>query len=85
MEGIRRMDNNDLNLLDETCPDCGGPAVWVECYKCEDGFIGHECGEDSCCCLNPEYNVRCDICGGDQGWTACYNDLMKEREKYKHA
>jgi hypothetical protein len=39
----------------EACPNCGG-----------DGYSGHDCGEDSCCCLDPyEDNVPCDICKGD--------------------
>ena len=37
----------------EECPFCGGT-----------GFDGHECGEDSCCCLFPEDNVPCEICEG---------------------
>lgn len=35
------------------CDDCGGTGV-----------NGHDCGEDTCCCLNPEENVECQRCGG---------------------
>lgn len=36
------------------CDDCGGT-----------GFNGHDCGEDTCCCLNPEENVECGRCDGE--------------------
>lgn len=35
------------------CPDCEGS-----------GLCGHDCGEDTCCCLNPEDNLSCAKCGG---------------------
>src|ERR1017187_8693378 len=31
---------------------------------CGTGYSHHDCGEDSCCCLNPEDNVICDWCNG---------------------
>jgi len=42
--------------------------TWVICEQCEDGFSYHECGDDTCACLNPEPNVTCDICNGKGGW-----------------
>lgn len=43
--------------------------VWVECWQCGgEGSDGHDCGEDTCCCLWPEDNVTCDICLGKGGW-----------------
>lgn len=41
---------------------------WVECWNCDEGYSGHDCGEDCCCCLDPEDNVICDICRGKGGW-----------------
>jgi hypothetical protein len=42
---------------------------YVECWQCGgEGVSHHECGEDTCCCLNPEDNVICDICDGKGGW-----------------
>lgn len=42
---------------------------WQRCWSCAgDGVVGHDCGEDTCCCLNPEDNVPCDICDGKGGW-----------------
>lgn len=37
----------------EFCPCCGG-----------DGAQGHDCGEDSCCCIQPEENMPCQNCFG---------------------
>lgn len=37
----------------ESCADCDGTGV-----------NGHDCGEDTCCCLYPEDNVSCDYCQG---------------------
>jgi hypothetical protein len=53
----------------ESTSPCSGSAEWVECWKCDgEGFSHHDCGEDSCCCLNPEPNVPCYICQGKGGW-----------------
>jgi len=40
-------------LVSESCEQCGG-----------DGVYGHDCGEDCCCCADPEENEECDLCGG---------------------
>ncbi len=51
----------------EPYDDDGGD--WVECWNCGgEGTDGHDCGEDTCCCLYPEDNVTCDICKGKGGW-----------------
>lgn len=47
-------------LVFEACDQCGG-----------DGVDGHDCGEDVCCCLDPDENVDCDVCGGEGGWWIC--------------
>lgn len=40
----------------------------VECWNCGGtGLSYHDCGEDCCCCAEPENNMRCDICNG-KGW-----------------
>lgn len=42
---------------------------WIECWQCGgEGYSDHDCGEDTCCCLDPEDNVRCDVCNGKGGW-----------------
>ncbi len=72
------------------CARCGSSLDWHECENCEDGFSGHDCGEDCCCCLNPEDNIRCDICDGEGGWWSCFSSSewceahpMEGREKVK--
>lgn len=40
----------------------------VICEQCEDGYSYHDCGEDSCCCLDPQPNVICDTCDGKGYW-----------------
>jgi len=35
------------------CPNCGG-----------EGVDGHDCGEDTCVCLDKSDNVECWMCGG---------------------
>jgi hypothetical protein len=53
------------------CEKCGNAKAWIECANCDDGFSGHDCGEDCCCCADPEPNVICDVCRGEGGWWAC--------------
>lgn len=55
----------------KVCKTCGNELEWRNCYNCEEGYSYHDCGEDCCCCLNPEPNVRCDICYGKGGWLQC--------------
>lgn len=45
----------------------------IECWNCDgDGFSHHDCGEDCCCCLDPEEkNVLCSECHGAGGWWIC--------------
>lgn len=53
------------------CKKCGSSVYWQECEYCEDGYSHHDCGEDTCCCLEPWPNVKCDICNGAGGWWMC--------------
>jgi hypothetical protein len=47
------------------CPKCGALLESEHCWKCGgEGVDGHECGDDTCCCLHPEDNITCDICDG---------------------
>lgn len=55
----------------DSCPRCGSSTTWVECEMCEDGFDGHDCGEDCCACANPEPNVVCGFCKGEGGYYRC--------------
>ena len=55
------------------CPYCGSDVMWEDCWNCRDGYSHHDCGEDTCCCLDPYPNIVCDICNGEGGWYICIN------------
>lgn len=47
---------------------------WQECWNCgSTGYSRHDCGDDTCCCLEPDPNVLCEICEGLGGWPT-HND-----------
>jgi len=46
------------------CALCDYEADVESCDYCEDGFDGHDCGEDCCCCEYPDENVPCQMCLG---------------------
>jgi hypothetical protein len=53
------------DVTDKMCDRCKCCDLVTErCEYCEDGFDGHDCGEDCCACLHPEENVPCQICRG---------------------
>lgn len=57
---------------DNLCP-IHGEKAWVDCWSCGgEGYTHHDCGEDCCVCLDPEPNVRCDICRGKGGYVICF-------------
>ena len=55
------------------CARCGSSTVFDVCERCAgEGLDGHDCGEDTCCCADPEDNVDCPDCGGSCGtWRCC--------------
>jgi hypothetical protein len=53
------------------CARCGSSVDIGRCDQCEDGFDGHDCGEDCCACLHPEDNVPCQYCDGTGVWRSC--------------
>lgn len=55
------------------CGRCGGGLEWADCPNCEDGYSHHDCGEDSCACLDKSENVPCDWCRGKGGSWHCAN------------
>lgn len=77
-----------------TCSVCGMEVDAESCDQCEDGLSGHDCGDDTCCCLRPEPNIICDSCGGTGYWWYCLtckayirqgNEVVKKREdEVKH-
>ena len=61
------------------CKKCRGQVEWQECLNCEEGYSYHNCGEDTCACLNAENNVQCDVCNGNGGWWKCHSCESKEK------
>lgn len=57
--------------IDCRCARCGSEVYSERCEHCEDGYDGHDCGEDCCCCLHPEDNVPCQYCRGTGFWRMC--------------
>lgn len=57
--------------VDCQCARCGSSCDYTRCDQCEDGYDGHDCGEDCCPCLEPEENVLCETCNGAGGWNTC--------------
>lgn len=57
--------------IDCQCARCGSSIYTERCDQCEDGYDGHDCGEDLCCCRHPEENVPCDWCNGTGVWRTC--------------
>ncbi len=66
---------------EKICAKCESDVNWEECYDCEEGYRYHDCGEDTCCCLDPQSNVKCYICGDEGGWFRCYNCESKEEKQ----
>ncbi len=62
---------NDGREWDCSCARCGSSVDWEDCTNCDDGYDGHDCGEDCCCCADPEPNVVCHYCHGRGGWNGC--------------
>ncbi len=58
----------------ELCQRCRCCEVsWEACDLCGgEGLDGHDCGEDTCCCLYPEDNETCHQCDGAGGWGICF-------------
>jgi hypothetical protein len=64
--------DDDIQLSEQSCPKCRATMYERACDYCdEDGFSDHDCGDDTCCCLHPEPNVRCDVCRGRGGFIWC--------------
>lgn len=87
------IERDDEIFSEEDCPKCGSEIRTSACDNCEDGASYHDCGDDTCCCLNPMANVRCSDCGGHGiyhwcptcGWDLNFNQYINgvdERERH---
>lgn len=56
-----------------TCGRCHSHEIeTIVCPQCNGtGRYGHDCGEDTCCCANPEENMFCGLCDGCGEINAC--------------
>jgi hypothetical protein len=57
---------------DEYCPVCGAYMERVDCWMCHGDGGFHDCGEDTCCCLDKEeITETCEECKGEGGYLVC--------------
>lgn len=69
---IGRFPPSDGRDWEPQCARCGSSIGSERCDGCGgEGLSGHDCGEDSCCCVHPHDNVRCQHCGGRGYFTLC--------------
>jgi hypothetical protein len=55
--------------MKQTLKDKLDGGLWHDCDYCGgDGLGMHDCGEDTCPCLDPEPNTVCPMCEGEGGW-----------------
>jgi len=74
--------NEVLWTPQEKCENCQGEMERIECTFCDkNGFMSHDCGEDTCACLDDSPNVLCDTCDGRTCWWVCPNCIKKSDEK----
>lgn len=66
--------------MNELCQRCHCCSTYTEdCDYCGgEGVSDHDCGEDCCCCLDPEDNVSCDMCRGKGFFTSCIGHCNEE-------
>lgn len=83
------IDPGDDGFTPSYCPVCGADMEWVDCwYGCDEGYF-HDCGEDCCCCLEPEPNQPCPECHGVGRHLECsalpHTDEQLREHDAKHA
>lgn len=59
--------------FDDSCEKCGCSLQVETCWQCGGAGGWHDCGDDTCCCLNPDedLNDECDICNGKGEYSFC--------------
>ena len=70
----------ELEMRD-ICERCGCDVFFEECYDCGgEGYSHHDCGEDTCACLEPEPNVVCELCEGEGYLSQCQCNSAEREE-----
>lgn len=61
------------DILDPFCPLCHECMEVEVCWHCLGAGGFHDCGEDCCCCLDPDddLNEGCPECGGHGEYLVC--------------
>ena len=70
----------------EYCAICGCMLEVESCWYClgDQGF--HECGEDTCACLDPdEVTEICEECQGEGCYLVCPNARQHPSQEEPHA
>jgi hypothetical protein len=63
---------DDFDYYEIDCPICGAYTEYVDCQDCDGEGGHHDCGEDTCCCLDKEeITVDCETCKGQGGYREC--------------
>lgn len=61
------------------CEVCGAPMEMESCWRCMGEGGEHDCGDDTCCCLNPAINIPCEECNGQGEYLQCSELPHKEK------
>jgi hypothetical protein len=72
--------------MNEPCRVCGAELQFESCWMCVGAGGWHECGEDTCCCLDgEEITDWCAECQGEGGYLVCpeaqYHPVVDAQEK----
>lgn len=66
---------------DEHCSICGCMLDLESCWCCMGEGGWHDCGEDTCCCLDKDtIDDVCEECEGEGEYLACPNALHHPRQ-----
>lgn len=72
------MSEFDIGADGPICERCGGATEMVDCDECAgEGVSHHDCGEDTCVCLDKSDNVECAICEGAGFWNRCIKSIER--------
>ena len=75
------MDIDDTPRDDEHCAVCGCILERESCWQCMGAGGWHDCGEDTCPCLDPEIDEWCEECEGNGEYLSCPNAMHHPRQE----